>query len=172
MRKDFNYLCHVNVEEWHKYKYMCLFPVEKLASEGLKAFGDKNGCYGHYSGCGNVSGVPQMFGRYNLEKDLDIVETFDTRSSGNVWEAAETFESNRLGWRLRSYENYLDIAEIIQYDKSPKWYKECRYWYIEYIPQSCKSRVMKNVCNKSHVCRRFGLSMFWSTFRFVDILTR
>ena len=44
MRKDFNYLCHVNVEEWHKYKFMCLFPVEKLASEGLKAFGDKNGC--------------------------------------------------------------------------------------------------------------------------------
>ena len=35
LRKDFNYLCHVNVEEWHKLKYTFLFPLKNLACKGL-----------------------------------------------------------------------------------------------------------------------------------------
>ena len=37
LRKDFNYLGHVNVEEWHKciYIYMFLFILKNLAHRGL-----------------------------------------------------------------------------------------------------------------------------------------
>ena len=35
LRKDFNYLCHVSVEEWHKMKYMFLFPLKNLPCKGL-----------------------------------------------------------------------------------------------------------------------------------------
>ena len=33
--KDFNYLCHINVEELHKRKYMFMFPLKNLARKGL-----------------------------------------------------------------------------------------------------------------------------------------
>ena len=36
LRMDFNYLCHISVKEWHKSKYMFLFPLKNLARKGLK----------------------------------------------------------------------------------------------------------------------------------------
>ena len=35
LREEFNYLYHVNVEEWHKSKDMFLFPLKTLAHKGL-----------------------------------------------------------------------------------------------------------------------------------------
>ena len=37
LRKDFNYLRRINVEKWHKYKYMFLFPLKNLARKGLRS---------------------------------------------------------------------------------------------------------------------------------------
>ena len=35
LRKDFNYLRLINVEKWHKCKYMFMFPLKNLARKGL-----------------------------------------------------------------------------------------------------------------------------------------
>ena len=34
-RKDFNYLCHINMDEWHKMQIYVFVPSEKLACKGL-----------------------------------------------------------------------------------------------------------------------------------------
>ena len=36
--RNFNYLCHINVEEWHKCKYMFMVSLKKLARKGLTVF--------------------------------------------------------------------------------------------------------------------------------------
>ena len=36
LRKCFKYLCQINAEEWHKCKYMFMFPLKKLARKGLR----------------------------------------------------------------------------------------------------------------------------------------
>ena len=38
LRKDFNHLCHINVEEWHKCKYRFYVPSEKFSTWRVKAF--------------------------------------------------------------------------------------------------------------------------------------
>ena len=35
LRTDFNYMCHVNVEEWYKMQRYVLFPLKDLARKGL-----------------------------------------------------------------------------------------------------------------------------------------
>ena len=35
LREDFKYLCHINVDKWHKCKYMFMFPLKNLARKGL-----------------------------------------------------------------------------------------------------------------------------------------
>ena len=35
LRNDFNYQCHINVEEWHKCKYMFMFHLKKIAHKRL-----------------------------------------------------------------------------------------------------------------------------------------
>ena len=36
LRKGFNYPCLIIVDEWHKCKYMFMFPLKNLAGKGLK----------------------------------------------------------------------------------------------------------------------------------------
>ena len=38
LRKEFNYLCHVNMKQLHKYKYMYMIPLKNLARKWLITF--------------------------------------------------------------------------------------------------------------------------------------
>ena len=50
LRKDFKYLCQINVEEWQKRNYMFMFPLKNLACKGLNSLWTRNTIWWHRIG--------------------------------------------------------------------------------------------------------------------------
>ena len=55
LRKDFKYLCHINVEKWHKMQIYVYVPSENLACRGLNVLPSKG-----WSSCSDLTWCPML----------------------------------------------------------------------------------------------------------------